>query len=267
VTQPGGPLSFDHVIEGLIKDRADLEKIRFLLPSPEDAYTGEIPLLQEAFGDKGILEVSATAGVDQFLMDALGAQNAMLAYYDDRELLRELLRIFQGYHRAILKRVLERRVEIVFEPWFNCSMGAGWSPKQFRELFLPLIKENIELIHSYGAYVDYYDDGKMEAVLDDLAEAGADIIETLAPPPLGDVDLESAKRRVGDRTCLKGHFDQVNLICFGKPDQVYQAVRQVLEVGKPGGRFILGTADSIRRESPLENIKAYFDAAREFGKY
>ena len=80
-------------------------------------------------------------------------------------------------------------------------------------------------------------------------------------------NLASAKKRIGAKVCLKGHIDQVNLICFGKPDQIREAVRQALEAGKPGGGFILGTSDSIRPESPLENIKAYFDTAREFGAY
>jgi len=267
VVRPGSMIDFDHIIEAPVKDRRDLEKIRFLLPSPDQAYIGDIPLLQQAVGDKGILMVRATQGVDQLLMDALGVENALMMYYDDRELLVQLVRMFNDYHRAILKRILEQGVEIVFEPWYNCSMSVGWSPDHFRELFLPLIKENVELIHSYGAYVDYYDDGKMSAVLEDLVDAGVDIAETLSPPPLGDVDLADAKRRVGDRMCLKGHIDQVNLICYGEPEQIRQAVREAMDNAKHGGGFIMGTSDSIRPESPIENIQAYFDAAHEFGTY
>ena len=267
VVKPGSTIVFPHVIEPPVKDRGDLDKIRFLLPDPELSYLGDVPLLRQAIGDKGVLLFSATQGVDQFLMDALGVENALMMYYDDRELIVELLRIFNEYHRAVLKRGLEQGVEIVFEPWYNCAVGVGWSPDQFREMFLPFIKDNIELIHSYGAYVDYYDDGKMSPVLEDLADAGVDIIETLSPPPLGDVDLADAKRRVGDRACLKGYVDQVNLICFGTPEQVRQGVRQAMEAGKEGGGFIIGTADSIRPESPVENIQAYFDAAHELGRY
>ena len=171
------------------------------------------------------------------------------------------------YHRAVLKRALEQGVEIVFEPWYNCAMSTGWSPAHFRDLFLPAIRANVELIHSYGAFVDYYDDGKMSLVLEDLADAGVDIAETLAPPPLGDVDLADAKRRVGDRVCLKGGIDQVNLICFGDPEQVRAGVRQAMNAAKAGGGFILGTSDSIRPESPDENIRAFFDAAHELGPY
>ena len=266
VVKPGNPVHFDHIIEAPVKDRGDLDKIQFLLPSPDNGYIGDIPFLIQAIGDRGMLLVKATQGVDQMLMDALGVQNALMMYYDERKLIKDLLRLFQKYHRAILKRVLEQGIEIIFEPWYNCSMGVGWSPNQFREMFLPLIKENVDLIHSYGAYVDYYDDGKMDGVLEDLAYVGIDIVETLGAPPLGDIDLVSAKRRIGDRVCLKGYIDQVNLICFGKPDAIRDAVRRAVEAGASGSGFILGTADSIRPESPPENIKAYFDAALEFGK-
>ena len=264
-TRPGSPVLFDHITEPLIKNRSDAEKVRFLLPAPDEAYIGEIPLLQQAVGDRGILLVRATQGVDQFVMDALGVENAMLMYYDDRMLLQQLLDLFQQYHRAVLRRVLEQGAQIIFEPWYNCSMSVGWSPRQFEELFLPFIRDNFDLIHSYGAYVDYYDDGKMDATLEFLADAGADIVETLGPQPLGDVDLAAVKKRIGERVCLKGHIDQVNLICQGTVDQIRSAVRTAIDIAAPGGGFILGTADSIRPESPEENIRAYFEAAHEFG--
>ena len=265
ITRPGDASGFEHIVEPLVKDRADLDKVSHLLPPAEQAYIGEIPLLQEAIGDIGLLVVKATQGVDQFLMDALGMESALMMYHDDRELLEQTLRLFQDYHRAILKRVLEQGIELIFEPWYNCGLGVGWAPEQYRQMVLPMIKENVELIHSYGALVDYYDDGKMDGILEDLASVGVDVAETLSPPPLGDIDLASAKKRVGDKMCLKGHIDQINLICFGTVQQIREAVRKAIEIAAPGSGFILGTSDSIRPESPPENIKAYFDAAHEFG--
>jgi len=265
VTRPGDASGFDHVIEPLVKGAADLERVRFLLPPPRDVYIGEIPLLQQVLGERGLLTVRATQGVDQFLMDALGMENALMLYYDDRNLLVRLLRLFQDYHRAVLTRILGQGVDVIFEPWYNCSLSVGWSPAHIRELFLPLIEENVTLVHSHGVLLDYYDDGKMDAMLEDLARIGVDIVETLSPPPLGDVDLASAKRRIGDRVCLKGHIDQVNLVCFGTPAQIREAVRRAMETAAPGSGFILGTADSIRPQSPPGNVRAYFDAAVEFG--
>ena len=62
---------------------------------------------------------------------------------------------------------------------------------------------------------DIYDDGKMMRTLDDYVAAGTDIVETLTPPPVGDVDLAAAKRLYGARTCLKGYVDLLYVIKGG----------------------------------------------------
>ena len=94
----------------------------------------------------------------------------------------------------------------------------------------------------------------------------APCLSTVPPPPIGDVDLVQAKARVGDRICLNGNVDIINVIKDGSPEQVRQAVRQAILDAARGGGFILGTSDSIR-EAPLENVRAYFEAGRRYGNY
>ena len=261
----GSLITFDHMLENPIKGREDLEKIPFLLPKPETAFLGEITAVHEFVGERGLVECRPTQGTDQFLVDAVGVEGSLLLYYDDRDMLKELVRIFNSYTQAIMKLALEAGAEMIFDAWYNCSMSVGWSPAHFKEIFLPHIRENVELTHSYGAIHHYYDDGKMDQTLESLADAGVDVIETLSPPPMGDVDLRSAKARIGDRVCLKGNVDQVNVILPGTPAEIRETVRETIEIGSPNGGFILSTSDSIRPETPWGNIVAFFDAAKEFG--
>ena len=216
-------------------------------------------------GERGLVECRPTQGTDQFLVDAVGVEGSLLLYYDDRDLLKELVRLFNSTTQAIMKRALEAGAEVIFDAWYNCSMSVGWSPAHFQEVFLPHIRENADLAHSHGAIYHYYDDGKMDKTLELLADAGVDIVETLSPPPMGDVDLRSAKARVGDRVCLKGNVDQVNVILPQTPEEIRESVRETIRIGAPGGGYILSTADSIRPETPWENVVAFFDAAKEFG--
>ncbi len=53
-----------------------------------------------------------------------------------------------------------------------------------------------------------------------MAETGTDGIDTLDPPPLGDVHLADAKARVGDRLFLKGNLDPVGVVLLGTPETV-----------------------------------------------
>ena len=85
------------------------------------------------------------------------------------------------------------------------------------------------------------------------------------PPPVGDVDLAEVKRRIGDRVCLQGYTDLIYVLKLGTPALIDRTVREAIEIAGPAG-FILGTSDSIRDGTPLENVQAYFAAARRYGK-
>jgi hypothetical protein len=40
-----------------------------------------------------------------------------------------------------------------------------------------------------------------------------------------------------------------------------------MEIGKPGGGFIIGSSDSFREGTPRENLDAYFAAVKRYGGY
>ena len=259
-------ITLDHMVENLIKGREDLEKIPFILPKPETAYLGDVIAVKELVGERGLVECRPTQGTDQFVVDAVGVEGSMLLYFDDRDMLEELVRTFNSYNQAIMRRALEAGVDIIFDAWYNFSMSVGWSLEQWKEIVLPHIRQNVELTHEFGAKYHYYDDGKMDKTLEHLADAGVDVVDTLTPPPLGDVDLRSAKSRVGDRVCLKGNVEVVTVILQGHPAEIRRVVQEAIEIGAPGGGFIMASSDSLRPETPWENVKAYFDAAKEFAR-
>ena len=99
----------------------------------------------------------------------------------------------------------------------------------------------------------------------DVADLRPDSISSLCPPPVGDVDLARAKRLAEGKVCLIGNVDAIHVMQKGGPREVRKAVRDAIEVGAPGGGFILGNSDSFFGGTPRENIEAFFAAAREFG--
>jgi uroporphyrinogen-III decarboxylase len=166
---------------------------------------------------------------------------------------------------AETRALLEGGARIIFGSWYFASLSVGWGPRIYRDAFLPILKAQVELVHSFGALYDYYDDGRLMGLIDILAEAGVDVLETLYPPPVGDIDLAEVKRRIGDRTCLWGYGDMLYVIKMGTPADVDAMVRYAMETAGPRG-FVMSTSDSIREGTPRANVRAYFEAARKYGR-
>ena len=155
---------------------------------------------------------------------------------------------------------------MIVESWYNCSISAGWPPDVYREYFLPCVIEDAEIVHSYGAYFHFYDDGNIMPMLGDYKKINMDLMSTLCPPPMGDVNPVVVKDVLGSVSALTGFVD-LSTIKFGKPDEIIEQVKYAIEIlGKDGG-YILGTSDSIRDGSPYENVKAFFDAGKKYGNY
>ena len=254
-----------HWFEHAVKGREDLDKIRYLFPQLKEISIDRYATTVENVGERGLVEMRPTSGADQYMADYVGNTAAMMMYYDDKELFKELLNLFHKYNQAVMRKCLEAGVEVIFDSWYNVSLSTGWSPQMYREMFLPLMKENVQLVHSYDAIYHFYDDGRCTEVIGDWADCGMDVIATLTPPPVGDVDLALTKKKVGDRVCLKGNIDLLYVIYKGTPELVREKVKEAIEIGAPGGGFILSTSDSIREGTPVENVRAYFEAAREYG--
>lgn len=134
--------------------------------------------------------------------------------------------------------------------------GAGFiSPQHYREFVWPyerFVIQGIKAVHDIPIYT--HTCGRIGDRLELLAETGTNGIDTLDPPPLGDVELADAKRRVGKRLFLKGNMDPVNVILHGTPEQVHETALRCIAIGSPGGGYILSSACSISPHTPPENI-------------
>ena len=254
-------------IERLVKSPDDLPALRYLVPDPANydvgaAYHSTV----ERVGDDGLAMVCVRSPLDHQAGSARGIEGLMIDYYEDRAFFDALVGLFFDKMMAETKALLECGVKVIFGSWYFTSLSVGWSPAMFREVFLPQIKAQVALVHSYGAVYDYYDDGKVMGIIDMIQEAGVDVFETLTPPPVGDLDLAEAKRRIGQRVCLKGYGDLLYIIKMGTPADVEAMVSHAMEAAAPGSGFIFGTSDSIREGTPRDNVRTYFEAARRYGR-
>jgi uroporphyrinogen-III decarboxylase len=252
--------------EHLVKSRDDLEKLPYLITDKRAADFTRFRNAEEQVGERGLVMLGITSALTHRAADVYPMEELMMAFHLDRSLFDALMELYQREMMEEVRLGIENGVRHFYANWYYNSLSAGWSPRIWKEVFAPQLREMTSAIHKAAGTVNYYDDGKCMGIVELLAECGIDVLQTLTPPPVGDVDLAEVKRRIGARVCLMGYVDLLYVIQRGTPKQIDQAVKEAIETGAPGGGFILGTSDSIRDGTPFENVQAYFEAAQKYGR-
>ena len=158
--------------------------------------------------------------------------------------------------------------EMLTPPWIG--------PRLFEEFVAPYDTQLHRAIHGIGARVRAHCHGSCFRFLSRFRQIGVDAIEPLEPPPFGDTDLAEAKRLVGEGMLLSGNIPSQMFHRWSVCD-VRDSIRNAVRAAARGGGFTLrlsggdlgpwNFADKAESAKAIENVEAYIDAAREFGRY
>ena len=80
------------------------------------------------------------------------------------------------------------------------------------------------------------------------------------------VNVEKAKRKVGNKMALMGNIDPVRMIMSGTPDDISSECRRIIDVAGRDGGFILAPGCETPQSSPDENVIAMGKAGRDYWK-
>jgi len=87
------------------------------------------------------------------------------------------------------------------------------------------------------------------------------LLETLAPPPTGNIeDLRWAREQIDPDITTKGNLD-LGLLRDGTPAEIAEATRAIVDATS-GYRHWVGTADAVLCGTPIENMQAMVEAAK-----
>jgi uroporphyrinogen-III decarboxylase len=195
--------------------------------------------------------------------DLLGCAGALVALLDDPEKSKKCLDALARGAIALGCGQAAHGVDAILIS--SAYAGAGFiSPQHYRDFVLRCERSVIDGIKAvYDIPVYTHTCGRIGDRLELLAETGTNGIDTLDPPPLGNVELADAKRRIGKRLFIKGNLDPVNILMHGTPGQVLEKALRCIATGSPGGGYILSSACSIPPHTPPENILMLSAAAHQ----
>lgn len=162
------------------------------------------------------------------------------------------------------KKLVEMGVEMI---WFGDDVGMQTrmliSPEMWREFLKPRYAKLIHEVKSMqpNLFVAYHSDGYIEPIIDELIEIGVDILNPIQPQCMEPTKI---KQKYGKKLNFWGTIDVQQTLPFGTTKDVRQEVElRIKTVGRDGG-LILGPAHYIQADVPLENIYAFYKAAKEY---
>lgn len=110
----------------------------------------------------------------------------------------------------------------------------------------------------------YHSDGYVEPIIPDFIEIGINALDPIQPECM---DPAKLKKEYGDKLAFWGTVGIQHTLPFGTPEDVRKEVKESIETVGKGGGLYLSPTHVLAPEVPHENIFAFVEAAKQYGKY
>jgi len=251
----------------------DLESYPWPDPNDPGRYRGlseRVRRLYEAT-DYALVAAAISDGIFEKAQALRGMQRFFEDLLVNREFAARLIDKILEIQLAIFNRYLSivgPYVEMV-ETSDDYGMQAGplISPQLYREMLKPAHSRlNSFIRQRTRAKIYLHSCGSIADMLDDLIDAGVDVINPVQPRAK-DMDSAALKNRFGTRVVFHGGVDEQYVLPHGSTAEVREEVARRIEAFAPGGGYIFAPAHNIQDDVPPENVVTMFEAALAAGGY
>jgi len=196
-----------------------------------------------------------------------GTEQMLVDFIAEPDIARYILRQLQEFSYSHTKRILEEGNGRIHLSEVTDDLGSQggllMSLKMIDGFLGEAYRQNIGLVHAFGADVFHHDDGAMTEALPWLVEKGIDILNPLQWHLPG-WNLPTLKRDYGDRLCFHGGIDNQYVLPFGTEEDVRAEVRACKEaLYSDGTGYILAPCHNIQANTPIENILVMYAEAQK----
>lgn len=203
--------------------------------------------------------VSIPGGFDE-PRQLMGEEGLCLAYYEQPELVHDILETIGRTAAQVLARVADRvQVDLLFvhEDMAGKS-GSLIGPKQIDAFIRPYYLRVWEILQSKGARLfDLDSDGDINAVLPSLLDAGINCVHPMEPA--SNMDIVEVRRRYGKRLAFYGGIDK-HVIRRSRKEILEELRRKIPPMVASGG-CVLALDHRIPNGTPLANYRFYIEQA------
>ena len=243
-----------------LEDKSALAELKIRDPRESRRYAKYLEMChktQEAFKDTW---VSAEQGAPWTIAATLrGVETLIYDTMDDPQFVHELMRFASELSKIRGDAIIETGVALFF-PETSASSSVV-SPSIYREFVEPYIKDVIAHFRQKQVSIDLHICGYTDPIAEYTTSLDVDIIDIDGPTSLKRT-VELSQKRV----TLRGNL-AAELFGEGTTEQIEEAVKNCLDIAGEGGKYILSPGCSIPHNTPMENVKAFWEAGLKYGRY
>jgi len=257
--------AYHHPLAGC--DLADVHAFRFPDPLDKTRFDGlrEAARCLHETTDYAII-AGSPATLFYLTAELMGFQEYMEKLLTDRIVIETLVERMLEYWIEFFGGYLDAVGDFVEMVWMGDDWGAQQGPiippTLFREIFLPRYRQFCAFVKSRAKVkIALHSCGSVGWALEDLANAGIDVVHPLQGDACGMEDPEMIKRRFGDQLVFYSNLRNQTTLPHGTPEEVRQDVIRKIRALAFGGGYVLSGGHNIQADVKPENILALFDTA------
>lgn len=210
---------------------------------------------------EGTLVRAAIPGGWDTTRELMGEVEACVAYYQQPELIQDILDTVRDTSLKVLDRITTRVMidQLCVHEDIAGTNGPIIGPTMVRQYIMPYYRVCWELLSSRGARLFSLDsDGNMGSVVDAFLEGGVNMMYPF--DPAADMDIVAMRQKYGHRFAVIGGIDK-HVLRRGKEDIRKELEYKMQPMMRQGTVF--GLDHCIPNGTPLTNYRYYVTLGRE----
>lgn len=252
---------------GYFEDMTNPSEVeKFNWPNPKDHLdTNEALKRAKAIPENNVRMGIMWSAHFQDACSAFGMENALTTMMMHPDMFKAVINRITDFYLQVNEMFYESTKGYLDAVLIGNDFGSQFAlmvdSDSLREYVFPGTKKLIDQAKSYGLTVVHHSCGSIFPVIGDLFEMGADVIHPIQALA-ADMDATTLKDNFPGKGAFCGGVDAQNLLVNGKPDEIKQEVKRLLEIF-PTGLVFSPSHEAILPDINPANIEAMFSTIKE----
>ena len=204
-------------------------------------------------------------GIFEYLTKLMGLETLAISSVDNLQLVDDIVEKVTQICEYAVDRIASHpgTGAIFYADDMGHNTGPFLSPGFMREIIFPKMKRVSDACHKHDKPFILHSCGNIDLLMEDLIETvGIDVRHSFQDNAY---PVEPFYNKYRDRIGIVGGMD-VHLLASGTPEAVRKRTKEILNTCGPGGRYAMGSGNSVTNYCKTENYYAMIDETRKWNE-